>query len=277
MRVRFLDVDGINTRYYVSGEGKSGTPLLLIHGVGSSGDIFIRCIDQLAVDRPVYALDLVGHGFADMVDFGDRPPQRVQLDQLFGFMKALGVKRYIPAGSSFGGLLAALMYFERPQEVEKLILIGTGSTFNPADDQVPVLQAVLKNQINAASDPTPETIRPRNAGSTYEKGDTFEEIVFTQLTSYALPGRAMALKQTVEGLIATVDSKEYRVVERLEGIKCPTLIITGREDIRAPWKNVIAGHERIAGSVLHIFEKCGHKPFAEHAEAFVEKVLHFLK
>ena len=48
------------------------------------------------------------------------------------------------------GLLAALMYFARPEQVERLVLIGSGSVFNPAEDQVAVLRAVLANQIGAA-------------------------------------------------------------------------------------------------------------------------------
>jgi 2-hydroxy-6-oxonona-2,4-dienedioate hydrolase len=168
------------------------------------------------------------------------------------------------------------MYFARPGQVDKLVLIGSGSVFNPAEDQVAVLQAVLKNQIAAAEDPTPESIRLRNAGSTFQKADVFEEIVLTLLTSYALPDRARMLRQTVEGLIATVNSAEYRVLERLEKIAVPTLIVTGREDPRADWKHVEAGHRRMPNCVMRIFEKCGHKPFSERPREFSAAVLAFL-
>jgi 2-hydroxy-6-oxonona-2,4-dienedioate hydrolase len=273
MKVRFVEIAGIRTRYYVAG---TGNPLLLIHGVGSSADSWARCIDFLGARSTVYAVDLVGHGFSDAVDFAGQPPQQVQLKHLFGFVDALGLTRYAVAGASFGGLLAALMYFERPLQVDRLVLIGSGSVFNPAEDQVEVLQAVLKNQITAAQDPTPESIRARNAGSTYQKGDVFEEIVLTLLTSYALPDRVRALRQTVEGLIATVNSTELRVLERLEQIAVPTLVVTGREDPRADWKHVEAGQRRMPDCVMRIFEKCGHKPYSEHPREFSEAVLAFL-
>ena len=273
MRVRFIDIDGVRTRYYVAG---SGTPLLLIHGVGSSADSWVRCMDALSERYAVHAVDLLGHGYTDAVDFHDSPPQPIQLKHLFGFVDALGLASYSVAGASFGALLAALMLFERPEQVKKLVLIGSGSVFNPPDEQADVLRAVLKNQLPATENPSPEAIRARNAGSTYQKADVFEEIVLTQLTAYALPGRAHALRQTVEGLIATVNSKQYRVLERLEQIAVPTLIITGRDDPRAGWKHVEAGRQRIPDCAMHTFERCGHKPYSEHPQAFADIVRDFL-
>jgi len=273
MRVRFIDVDGIRTRYYAAG---SGRPLLLIHGVGSSADSWVRCIDLLAARHAVYAVDLIGHGFTDAADLSRAPPQETQLRHLLGFADALGLERFSIAGASFGALLAALLYFERPAQVEKLVLIGSGSVFNPADAQVAALQAVLRNQIAAAENPSPETVRARNAGSTFNQADGFEEIVLVQLTSYALPDRAQALRQTVEGLIATVNSERYRVLGRLEQIAAPTLVITGRQDPRVDWRHAEAGQKRMPNCTGHIFEACGHKPYSEHPEAFAEAVNAFL-
>src|SRR5262249_57025087 len=108
---------------------------------------------------------------------------------LAGFAAAVGIERCSVVGTSFGALLAALMYFEDPARVDKLVLASSGSVFNPAEAQVQALQAVLKNQLPAAENPSPETIRARNAGSTWQKADPFDETVLVQLTSYALPDR----------------------------------------------------------------------------------------
>ncbi|MGE0714502.1 MAG: alpha/beta fold hydrolase [Alphaproteobacteria bacterium] len=273
MQVRFVDIDGVNTRYYVAGEGPA---LLLIHGVGASADVWSRVMEALGERFTVYAPDLIGHGFTDAVDFAGAPPQQVQLRQLLGFVDRLGIGRFAAAGASFGALLAALMYFARPDTVERLVLIGSGSVFNPPDEQAEVLQAVLRNQIGAMRNPSRDTIRARNAGSTYGKADIFEEIVLTQLTAYALPGRERALQQTVDGLIATVRSSEYRVLERLEQIAVPTLVLTGRDDPRAGWQHVETGCRRMPQATMRIFEACGHKPYSEHPRAFTEAVLGFL-
>lgn len=273
MRVHFIDVGGIRTRYYAAG---AGTPLLLVHGVGSSADAWVRCLERLGRQHAVYALDLVGHGFTDAADLSTRPPQEVQLEHLFGFAAALGLERYSVVGTSFGALLAALMHLERPSQVAKLVLVSSGSVFNPPEAQVQALQAVLQNQLPAAENPSPDAIRARNAGSTWQKADVFEETVLIQLTSYAFPDRALALRQTVKGLIATVRSERWRVLGRLEEIAASTLVITGRQDPRVDWQHVEAGQKRMPRCTVRIFENCGHKPQSEHAEAFSKAVVEFL-
>ena len=40
----------------------SGTPLLLLHGNGESGDYFVHQIDEFAQYFTVYAIDTRGHG-----------------------------------------------------------------------------------------------------------------------------------------------------------------------------------------------------------------------
>ena len=59
MKIKFADIDGIRTRYLHEGDGP---PLLLIHPVGTSGDMFCRNIDVLAKDFTVVAPDVLGHG-----------------------------------------------------------------------------------------------------------------------------------------------------------------------------------------------------------------------
>ena len=42
MRISFIDVDGVNTRYYHEGDGPA---LLLVHGYGSCADMWSKTID----------------------------------------------------------------------------------------------------------------------------------------------------------------------------------------------------------------------------------------
>lgn len=57
----------------------------------------------------------------------------------------------------------------------------------------------------------------------------------------------------------------------------PTLLIAGANDpLREPgYANRL--HERIAGSELRVYERCGHMPNLEHAERFNDDVLAFLE
>ena len=64
MRAKFVDVNGVKTRYLHEG---SGEPLLLVHGAGAFADNFYKNIDALGKEYFVCAPDMVGHGFTDPV------------------------------------------------------------------------------------------------------------------------------------------------------------------------------------------------------------------
>ena len=268
MQVVVETIDGFARRWYRAGVDRDATPLVLIHGAGAAADTWVRNIDVLAQDRPVYAPDLLGHGFTDGMLHQDRAPQELQLAHLLTLIDHWGLTRFHVAGSSFGALLAALVYFARPTQVDRLVLIGSASGFHPPTDQAQVLGGVLANQLKAFDQPTPETIRARNVGSNYDKTDGFDEIVLVQLTYMALPDRKRFFEETIQGLIRTADSSDWRVYHRLERIAARTLVVTGRDDPRADWRQVQESARRIPDASFHCFDACGHKPFSEQVTRF---------
>jgi 4,5:9,10-diseco-3-hydroxy-5,9,17-trioxoandrosta-1(10),2-diene-4-oate hydrolase len=106
-----------------------------------------------------------------------------------------------------------------------------------------------------------------------------DEMLLVQLTSYALPDRFSAYKATIEGMIASLssaDPEQHRVYARLDRIKAPTLVLTGREDVRADVKMHEAGVKRMPNARLVIFERCGHLPYMEYPERFNTVVTGFM-
>lgn len=273
MRVRFADVEGVRTRYYEAGSGK---PILLVHGGGAAADTWVRNIEALSARYRVLAPDLVGHGFTDAVDLAGKAPQAEQVRHLLAFLDHLGIEEVAVIGSSFGGLISALLYLARPGLVRALGLIGSSSVFHSADDLGPAAGDAYANQIRSLENPSLEALRARNTGSNYDKTDYFDEILLVQLTYMGLPDRKKAYEQLHFGLLEFAASEEYRVFHRLEDLKVPTLVITGREDPRAKWQKVSEGAQRIPQAEFHIIEKCGHKPFSEQTEIFNRLALDFL-
>lgn len=256
--------------------GGRGPALLLLHGVGVSGSSFFRNIDELGTRYTVYAPDMLGHGFTDAVDFEGHPPQPATVRHLGMLADRLGIERYSIGGSSYGGLIAALMWFDRPKRVENLILIGTGAVFHPGEEQERTLRNAAANASQAMGDPTLESCRKRLGAICHDPRSVPEEILLDQLTSYALPDRFEAYKATIAGLIATCSSAEHRVYTRLDQLTARTLILTGREDIRAKWQLHVAGRKRMPNARLTIFEKCGHLPYLEQPQLFNNLVGEFL-
>ena len=273
MRIRFVDIDGINTRYIYEGKGPS---IVLLHGSGISADTWVRQVDPLAEHFSVYVPDMIGHGFTDPVDLADETPEPRMVAHLGKLMDQLGVQRYSIAGSSYGALIAALMYFDRPDRVDKLVLVGSASVFEPPEAAREALAAARENASSAMGDPSIESCRRRLANASHRKGAAVDDIVLAQLTSYALPHLFPFYQRYVQNRLDHIDSDVVRVVDRLGAIAVPTLVVSGRQDIRAAWQLAVEGAKKIRNARVEILEECGHLPYIEDPEKFNRLVADFL-
>jgi len=102
-------------------------------------------------------------------------------------------------------------------------------------------------------------------------------VLIMQLTQYAQPDR-------VEFYVAAnrnrVDAKGpigSRIVDKIEEIKVPTLVITGKQDKRTNWENTELTAKRIPDARCVTIDQCGHLPYIEHPQAFNDLVADFLR
>ncbi len=272
MKVVFAEVNGVRTRYLTAGQGPA---LLLIHPIGHSADVFVRNVDGLGGAFTVVAPDLPGHGFSDPIDFAGRAPQIGTLAHYLDLMSALGHDRFAVAGSSYGGLIAALLCEASPQRVFGLVIVGSGSVFHETDQQRTTLKGTRDNVAAGMRDPSVENCRQRIANICFSPGSVPEEILLSRATMLALPDRLPNFVATLDAL-ADSDAAD-RVLDRLEELRTPTLVITGREDIRAHLDRHELGVARMPDARLSVFDACGHLPFLEHAERFNAEVTAFLQ
>ncbi len=125
---RTIDVEGLSVRYITAG---SGSPLMLVHGVGTSADEWSWVLPTLARDHLVYAIDLPGF------DGSARPPDYSSAFYarfVGAFLDALRVERLAVIGNSLGGLVALHLALSDPERVDALVLsdsAGLGRTVNP--------------------------------------------------------------------------------------------------------------------------------------------------
>jgi len=110
--VHLLDVPGTG----------SGPPLVLVHGLGSSGLTFSQIIPGLAkFSRRVLAADLPGAGFSPLPQ---TPPTIEESVHLLAslYERELGGEKALVVGNSLGGAMAAELSFRRPELVRALVL-----------------------------------------------------------------------------------------------------------------------------------------------------------
>jgi pimeloyl-ACP methyl ester carboxylesterase len=271
MRAGFERVDGRLMRYLVAG---SGPALLLIHPVGYPADVFARNFEALAEAFTVVAPDLPGQGFSEAPASWDPAPQRLMMRSVLALADRIGLGRFHLAGSSLGGLIAALIALHHGDRVLSLTITGSGSVFNEPSGQPAVLEQVFRNGSSAYLEPSLERCRARLA-NTCHVAPPAEDILLTQITAYAWPGALEAYRSIIQGLAATIADPQHSVYPHLEQIRVPSLVIVGAEDKRTSAQSHAAGVQRMADARMLVYPGCGHLPFLEQPERFNRDLLDF--
>ena len=121
--IRYVDVDGLRLRTSVRG---SGTPLLLLTGIGASLELSVPIEDALnAHGVQTLTVDAPGTGKSSQY----RRPRRMPGFALTveRMLDALGYDRVDVLGVSFGGVLAQQLAHQAPQRIRRLVLASTAA------------------------------------------------------------------------------------------------------------------------------------------------------
>jgi pimeloyl-ACP methyl ester carboxylesterase len=120
--VKFLRrSDGSRLRYFTTG---TGPPLVLLHTVRTQLDYFQRVIPGLWDEFTVYALDLPGMGWSDIVP-GARYGEPELRAAVVEFVKTLDLHQVTLAGESMGAAIALLASIELNENVSGVIAFNT--------------------------------------------------------------------------------------------------------------------------------------------------------
>ena len=119
LEVGYAKVNGLRMYYEIHGTG--GTPLVLVHGGGSTiGTNFGRVMPLLARTRRVIAVEVQAHGHTLDVD---RPFTFAQdADDVAALLDSLGVSTADVLGFSNGGTTALQVAIRHPAKVNRLVV-----------------------------------------------------------------------------------------------------------------------------------------------------------
>ena len=91
--------------------------LVLVHGLGSAGNIWKTLVPQLIESFTVYAIDLPGHGDAPLSHDEEMDPRSLAQAIVDYMVSDMGVERMHVAGNSLGGWIALEMAAVAPDNV----------------------------------------------------------------------------------------------------------------------------------------------------------------
>ena len=123
--IRTVEVFGRTLRVGVMGEDLPGTPIVLLHGFGGDLNNWMLVQPSLAETRPVYAIELPGHG-QSAKDVGDGKLGTIATG-IVAAIDALGLESFSLVGHSLGGAIAAEVAARTGSRVKGLGLVCPAS------------------------------------------------------------------------------------------------------------------------------------------------------
>jgi pimeloyl-ACP methyl ester carboxylesterase len=265
--------------------GGKGSPVLFIHGLGSSGYMEWRFNMEATAERHrVFAPDLPGFGRSE------KPQARYGIPYFTRFieryMEDRGLRSAAVVGASLGGRIALELALESPRLVRKLVLVNALGLGRPKVHvsyglvTIPRLGEALMNVAREALRWAPsQTIRrvaARYAGSSSDLKRTMDDDYLDNLRElYAAEGYHNAYLATVRSLVTpkAVFGGQHDITTRLKELKVPVQLIWGADDPLFPVAHAARAHSLIERSRLTVIEGAGHTPQAERPEEF-NRVLH---
>jgi proline iminopeptidase len=277
----YIQTNGIKTFYNIIGEGE---PLIVVHGgPGMAHNYLIPKFKRLAKNHKVIFYDQRACGKTS----GEENPNQITINNLVKDLEELrvtfGVDKMKLVGQSFGGLIALNYAIKYPQNLKSLIILESAPASSEYEKEFEnnILKRLTKKEKEKQSqlkksdgfknhDPETHIKYYLSLFITYFYDKTYhKELNFKYFT------KEMLKKNAISDPMLEKYINKFDIHDRLRKIKCPTLIIHGKQD-PIPYRAIERIHQCIAGSELILFEKCGHFAHIEKEEKYFSAIEKFL-
>jgi len=309
---RFATVDNYKTHYLEAGSEKAD-PLLLVHGgAGSIGYDSYRwypTVIPLSKHFHVYAIDELGSGETDPPrNLEDLGHVRVRAEHAIAFIETLGIAPVNLVGQSQGGWIVSYITIKRPELVQKLVLVDSGSTAGSAikaEDQPEKTIDVDGVQVKVDGSGElpyfkeifePGTMLPKKGLASDRAGirKSREAFVYNKaMITEELMDHLDELSKRWSKLYEDHKGKEYwektslkkyhemyyfdgaHIRDHVHKIGVPTLVVWGKNSNKGIDPGVSL-YKRIPNAQMHIFDKANHFLWLDQWEDFNSLVTWFL-
>ena len=239
----------------------TGTPVLLIHGLGGTGNVWGGCVLSLSRHFRTLCPDLIGSGRTPLE--GTVTTSSL-VQSLLAFMDELDLERVHLVGHSYGSVVVQHLAVSDPARVRSLSLIGPIQAPAPAGKKA-VAERAAKARAEGMAGIANATVQVGTSALT--KANRPEVAAFV---------RELVMRQDPQGYAATCDAIASTEPAKLEAISCPTLVITGDEDATSPPPLAKELADKIPDVRFHVITGCGHWTPLEHTRSVSEHLFNFL-
>jgi pimeloyl-ACP methyl ester carboxylesterase len=274
---RWLDVEGIRTRYFEAG---AGDPIVFVYGgnfgtsdSASAAQTWSLNWQPLAKHRRVIIPDKLGQGETDNPK-NDDYTMRAVVQHLAGFLRAMKLAPVHIVGHSRGGYASARLAMEYPERVRSVTLVNSG-TLSPG---------VGTNEVILAKAPYPkytaECVRWVYQNYSFDPRVVTDEWVNAVLATLSQPKYRESVRKMEDEKLSTrlflpeLSKEKRETLQWLEDgrLQRPTQVVWGYDDRTATIDRGIALYRGIARherrAQFHVINQSGHFPFREHPARF---------
>jgi len=248
---------GVNdTHLWYWDTGGQGEPVVLLHPASGSGLIWLY-------QQPVFAK--AGYrviGYSRRSYNGSDPLAKERpgtgSGDLDALMASLGVSKFHVVASAAGGTIATDYALSHPDRLLSLTVADNSAGVRDGE----IAKAAENIRIKGFDDMPVEF---RELGPSYRAANPEGAKLWTDLAHKAVTGGDF--RQQVANQITTA---------KIEGLKVPTLLITGDADLITPPSIMRLVARHIPGSEVMIAPESGHSTYWEHPDLFNKTVLNFI-
>ncbi|MGH9383622.1 MAG: alpha/beta fold hydrolase [Vicinamibacterales bacterium] len=231
LTAKFVDVNGVRTRYYDYGEGDA----IVLAGVGTSGaNLWSRNIRGLARKFRVLAVDELADGMTDAPRDDKNFGVAGQVEHLYQFIRAMKLNRVHLVGISNGGFDMLVVALEHADIVKTLTWVSVGAAFRTDSTKMrervakcreDTLSADYEKCRMAARAPAPGTFPPE-----YEKASDW---MWNLPKSVEIRKRLAAIRAAGEQNQAAERAYRARIRDKARGgaLQVPILLYKGKQDV----------------------------------------------
>jgi len=258
-RETYADLPGV--RIWYRDTGGAGVPVVLLHATTGSSRVWEYQFPVFTENGfRVIAYDRRGFGRSVIDPAGAQPGTGA--DDLQALMNHLGIDRFHLVGTAGGGFVAIDYALSFPGRLRSLVVAS--SIGGVQDEEFLALGRRLRP--SPQFDALPPEIR--EVGPSYRAANPEGTRRWVELEHVSRPPGPLAPAQTMRNRVT------FPV---LEGIKVPTLLLTGDADMFAPPFVLGLFAARIKNAESVIVPEAGHSAYWEQPEVFNRAVLSFIR
>lgn len=261
--------------------------LFLIHG-GPGGNHIHFKYDSIKLQdyAQLVFIDQRGCGFSKK-DKKSNYTLENNIEDIEALREYLGFEKISVLGISYGGMVAQGYAIRYSKNIDKLILVSTAPSYHFIESAKENLKQIgTKQQISVCE----KYLWSGSFKSNREVNHYFKIMDPLYIYNHKKKKRRKpSSKKVKSGKIESILSfdvlnvgfssflHEFNFIPNLKGIKCPTLIMVGKNDwVCVPSHSKIMA-DKIPNATLKIFNKCGHALTTDANDKYVKSIKQFLK